>query len=113
MNVLIQYQGFIVAGTSRVYNFHVIDAPGESRQFTVQVPSGSFRPTFLKFQDGPPISFERLKQELDGETQESHAEAHLNIGEQDIQGYLERHYPRKPRKKFPATKIPTDRTHLL
>ena len=111
MNVLIQYEGFIVGGTSRVYNFRVIDAPGEFRQFTVTVPSGSFRPTFLKFQDGPPISFERLKQELDGETQELHAQAHLDIEEQDIRGYLERHYPRKHYKINPATKILIDRIH--
>jgi hypothetical protein len=59
----------------------------------------------LKFQDGPPISFERLKQELDRETQESHAEAHLNIGELDIQQYVERHYPPKARQKYPGFKI--------
>ncbi|OFW09043.1 MAG: hypothetical protein A3G20_04010 [Acidobacteria bacterium RIFCSPLOWO2_12_FULL_59_11] len=111
MNVLIQYEGFIVAGNSRVYNFHVIDTPGESRQFTVTVLSGSFRPTSLKFQYGPSISFERLKQELDGETQELHAQVHLDIEEQDIRGYLERHYPRKAHKTNPATKILMDRIH--
>ena len=95
MDVLIQYEGFTVAGASRVYNFLVIDAPGISRQFTVGVLSESFRVTPLKFQDGPSISLQRLKQELSRETEKAHAEAHLKIGEQDIQEYLERHYPRK------------------
>lgn len=95
MHVLIQYEGFVVARTSRVYNFLVTDAPGVSRQFTVKVPSESFRSTSLKFQDGPPISFELLKQELNREMQESRAKAHWNIGEQEIQQYLERHYQRK------------------
>ena len=97
MDIMIQYEGFDVASASRVYNFLVIDSPGVSRQFTVDVPSESFRSTSLKFQDGPSISLQRLKQELHKEkdTEKSHAEAHLNIGEQDIQEYLERHYPRK------------------
>ena len=105
MKILIQYTGFIVSPISRTYNFHVIDAPGESRQFTVQVPSESFRLTPLKFQDGPAICFERLQHEIDVETQELHAEAALNISGSDIQDYLDRHHPRKLRKKDPAAKL--------
>ena len=108
MSISIRFEGFVVARTSRTYNFEVIDALGESRQFIVKVPSESFRPAFLTFQDGPAISFERLKFEIDGETQESHAKAQLNIGEPDIQEYLERHHPRKIRKKKPAIKVPTE-----
>ncbi len=91
----IQYLGFIVAATSRTYNFRVIDAPDETREFTLKVQSEVFRSTPLKFQDGPDICFARLKRELDGETQESRAEPNLDIGEQDIEEYLQRHYPRK------------------
>jgi hypothetical protein len=113
MGILIQYVGFIVSPTFRTYNFHVIDAPGESRQFTVQVPSESFRLTPLKFQDGPSISFERLQHEIDTESQEVHAEADLNISGSDIQEYLDRHHPPKLRKKeriassFPANPLPS------
>ena len=113
MAISIRYEGFVVAHTSRVYNFGVFDALGESRQFNVKVPSELFRPTLLTFQDGPAISFERLKIEIDGETQESHAKAHLNIGEPDIQEYLERHHPRKIRKKNPAIKVPTEGTESI
>ena len=91
----IQYVGFNVATSSRIYNFAVIDTK-ETREFTVKVQSEAFRPGRLKLQDGPGICFERLEQELEGETQESRAEAHLSIGERDIEGYLEAHYPRKP-----------------
>jgi len=95
MNILIQYEGFIVAGASRTYNFRVMCVPGEERRFTVHVLLGSFRPTRLKFQDGPNICFARLKKELADETEDSHANPRLNIGEQDIQSYLELQYPRK------------------
>ena len=95
MNILIQYNGFVVSPAARTYNFRVICVPGEERRFTVHVLLGSFRPTRLKFQDGPNICFARLKQELADETADSHAHASLNIGEQDIQNYLEHHYPRK------------------
>jgi hypothetical protein len=102
MSIPIQYEICVVSTTSRTYNFRVVDAPGQSRQFSVRIPSELFCPTLLKYQDGPPISFERLKQEIEGATQDSQARTHLNIAETDIHEYLERHYPRKERKKFPA-----------
>ena len=105
MRILIQYEGFVVSPSSRTYNFHVIDTPGESRQFTVQVPSESFRLTPLRFQDGPPISFERLQLEIDGETQGLHAQADLNISGTDILEYLDRQHPRKLRKKELAAQL--------
>ena len=92
----IQYVGFDVAVSSRIYSFHVIDVPQEAREFTVRVHSEAFRPACLKLQGGPGLCFARLEQELQGETQASPAEAHLSVGERDIQEYLERHYPRKP-----------------
>ncbi len=94
----IQYVGFDIAPSSRVYAFHVIDKPDETRDFTIKVLSEAFRTGYLKFQDGPGICFARLAQELRGETPESHVKAHLIIGDQDIQAYLEQHYPRKPRR---------------
>ncbi len=98
----IQYVGFNVAASSRTYNFDVLD-PKETREFTVKVQSEAFRPARLKVQDGPGICFARLKQELQGETQASRVEAHLNIAERDIQEYLEQHYPRKPLAKKTAS----------
>ncbi len=84
----IQYVGFNVAASSRIYNFDVVDTK-EAREFTVEVQSE-------KLQDGPDICFARLKLELEGETQESRAEAHLNLGERNIQEYSEQHYRRQP-----------------
>ncbi len=92
----IQYVGFSVEASSRIYNFDVISTK-EPREFTVRVQSEAFLPARLKVQDGPGICFERLKQELEGETQGSPAEAHLCIGETDIRVYLERQpSPKKP-----------------
>jgi hypothetical protein len=90
----IQYVGFNVAASSRIYNFDVIDTR-EAREFTVEVQSEAFRPGHLKLQDGPDICFARLKLELEGETQESRAEAHLSLGERNIHEYSEQHYPRR------------------
>ena len=92
----IQYVGFEVAASSRIYAFHVINAPDAARDFTVTVQSQAFRPDGLKLQDGPGICFARLDQELQGHTQESPAECHLMIGERDIKEYLEQHHPPKP-----------------
>src|SRR5207244_10174813 len=99
MGILIQYKGYTVSPAFRTYNFHVIEVPGESRQFTVQVPSESFRLTPLKFQDGPSISFGRLQHEIGKETAELHAEADLNISGADILEYLDKQHPQKTRRK--------------
>ncbi len=94
-----QYVGFNVAASSRIYNFDVLDTREEPREFTVKVQSEAFRAARLKLQDGPAICFARLQEELQRETQESRAEAHLSIEERDIQEYLEQHYPRAPLAK--------------
>jgi len=91
----IQYVGFDNAVRSRIYAFHVIDSSLGTREFTVKVQAGAFGAGSLRLQDGPGICFERLQRELKIETQESRAEAHLHIGEPDIQEYRARHYPRK------------------
>jgi len=91
----IQYVGFKVSASSRIYSFDVIGAE-KPREFTVKVQSKAFRPACLKVQDGPGICFDRLKQVLEAETAGSRAEAHLSIGERDIQEYLERHPENKP-----------------
>ena len=104
MKMLVQSDGFTVSTTSRTYNFQVIDAPGESRQFSVEVSLDSFLATPLKFQDGPLITRERLVQELARETEQSRAEVHMRIGNPDIVQYLERHYPPKARKWAPPTR---------
>ncbi len=51
--------------------------------------------TSLQYQDAPSICSELLQKELDSETQESLAKSRLNIGEQYLGEYMERHYHRK------------------
>ena len=92
----IQYVGFDVAASSRIYNFHVIDTLEKARDFTVNIQSDAFRAARLKLQDGPAICFARLKQELQGETGALPAGNSLSIGERDIKEYWELHHPRPP-----------------
>jgi hypothetical protein len=93
--VTIQYVGFQAAATLRIYTFRVSEALKATREFTVKIQLRAFRLTPLRFQDGPDICFARLKQKLQGETQEAPLERDLRIGEQDIEEYLQRRYPRK------------------
>ena len=93
----IQYVGFNVAASSRIYNFHVVETPEKTREFMLEVQFEAFRLSSLKFQDGPGLCLARLKRELDGETQKLRAPACLYIGKDDIEEYLERHYPPKGR----------------
>ena len=94
----IQYVGFKVAASSRIYNFDVIDTQ-DAREFTVEVQSETFRSARLKLQEGPDICFTRLKQELERETQASRAEPHLGIREEDITEYVGRNYPPRRSKR--------------
>jgi hypothetical protein len=96
--VYIQYVGFDTAAGSRSYSFHVIDTPHETRDFTVEVQSEAFRAARLQLQDGPAICLARLKEELQGETQESPALAHLSVEERDVQQYLDLRHTRAPSK---------------
>ena len=99
----IQYRGFEIAASSRIYGFHVVNAPAAARDFTVTVQSEAFGPNGLKLQDGPGICFERLGRELQEQTQEFLAGPHLMIGERDIKEYLGKHNPPKlPGKKQQA-----------
>jgi hypothetical protein len=98
----IQYLGFELAAGSRTYAFHVIAESEETREFTVDLQSEAFRSPPLRTQDGPGICYARLKQELERETKESRVGTHLQIGERDIQEYIERHYPHKPSDKWRA-----------
>ncbi len=91
----IQYVGFSVVATSRIYSFRAIRALEGLREFTVKVQFDTFRTTPLRFQDGPDICLTRLRRELERETQESHAKLNLQVEEQDVREYVQRHYPRK------------------
>jgi hypothetical protein len=97
----IQYRGFSLEATSRIYAYHVIDSPQGTCEFTVEIQNTAFRSPPLKIQDGPGMCYARLKQELDCETSESPADTHLRITQSDIQGYVEKTYPR-PVKKWVA-----------
>jgi hypothetical protein len=95
----IQYRGFSLEATSRIYTYHVIDSPQGTREFTVDVQNDAFRSPPLRIQDGPGICYARLKQELDRETSESPVEPHLRIGQSDIQEYVERTHPKVVKKR--------------
>jgi len=95
----IQYVGFEIGANTRVYGFHVINAPEEAREFTVTIQAHAFCPGGLKLQDGPGICFARLKEELHSHAQESPAESHLTIGEGDIKDFLGKHNPPKSHGK--------------
>src|SRR3989442_15729015 len=98
----IQYVGFSAAASSRIYNYDVLDTT-DKREFTVQVESEAFRPSGLKLQDGRDICFARLKQALEGETQESPTEADLSLRKRDVDEYLEQPSPRQPLAKKAAS----------
>jgi hypothetical protein len=91
----IQYVGFEIGASTRIYGFHVINAPEAARDFTVTIQSQAFCPGGLRLQDGPGICFARLDQELQRPAQESSPERHLIIGEGDIKEYLGKNNPPK------------------
>jgi hypothetical protein len=94
----IQYRGFSLEAASRTYAYHVIDSPQETREFTVDVQNDAFRLPPLRLQDGPGISYARLKQELARETSGTPVATHLRITQSDIQEYIEKTYPKRVSK---------------
>lgn len=115
MSILIRYEGFVIVATNRIYNFSVNGTSDEPRQFTVGIPSESFVPAQLKFQDGPAISFQRLKEEIDQESLECPARAQLTISGHDIEDYLVTQHPKKKltRKRQPSSDDVTESGAIL
>ena len=99
MSMLIRYEGFISAATNRFYNFSVSGPAEGPRQFTVGISFESIDSAQLKFQDGPSISFQRIKEELDQEVQDSPAKTQLTINKHDIESYLSAQQPEAAKKK--------------
>ncbi len=99
MSMLIRYEGFIVGATDRFYNFSVSGASDGPRQFTVGIRFESFVSARLGFQDGPSISVQRIKEELDQETQDCPAKPQLIISGHDIENYLVTQHPKKAASK--------------
>ncbi|MBI2817482.1 MAG: hypothetical protein HYX72_11135 [Acidobacteria bacterium] len=109
-NTAIHYEGFAVVATNRLYNFSVDGTSDERRKFTVQIEPASFFTTRLKFQDGPAISMQRLKREIEQESPDSPAKAHLTISGQDVEDYLVAQFPKKATKKrFHAAAVASGR----
>jgi hypothetical protein len=106
MSILIRYEGFVTEATDRFYNFSVNGTSDELRQFTVGIPSESFCTAQLKFQDGPAISFQRLREEIDHESLESPAKAQLTISGHNIEDYLVAQHPKKVQKRKRQTSAP-------
>jgi hypothetical protein len=98
-NTAIHYEGFTVVATNRLYVFSVDDASVEPRRFIVEITPSSFLPTRLKFQDGPAISLQRVKREIEQESPASPAKAHITISGQDVADYLVRQSPKKGARK--------------
>ena len=99
MSMFIKYMGFTVVATDRFYNFSVNGASDEPRKFIVGIPSTSFVRAQLKFQDGPAISFQRLKEEIDRESSDCPAQPQLTISGHDIEDYLVTQHPKKVQKR--------------
>jgi hypothetical protein len=97
--MFIKYTGFTVVATDRYYNFSVGCDSDEPRKFIVGIPSTSFVRAQLKYQDGPGISFRRLKVEIDQESSECPAKTQLTISGLDIEDYLVTQHPKKGLKR--------------
>lgn len=91
----IQMEEVMVSEVCRTYSYRVVDFPRDTRRFTVEVPSELFTANFLKFQDGPLITREKLIGELERELPQSPAELQLRLTEKDVIAYMTRHSPRK------------------
>jgi len=90
-----QNVSFEIAGSSRIYAFHVINAPEAAHDFTVTVQSQALRPNGL----WPACLLRAVGRKLQSQTQESLAERHLIIGHSDIEEYLGKQYIPKAQGK--------------
>jgi hypothetical protein len=98
-NTVIHYEGFTVVATTRLYTFSVNEPSTEPRKFIIKIEPASFLASQLKFQDGPSISMQRLKREIDGASPASPANEQITISGQDVAEYLVGQSPKKSTKR--------------
>ena len=90
----VQYVGFNVGVSSRVYSFNVVEGQ-TTRAFELEIQLSAFRTSPLKFQDGPGLCSERLRRALGLETQVDPTPPYMTLGTDDIELYVKEHYPLK------------------
>ena len=83
----IQYVGFEVLAGGREYSFRVTAQDEADRIFTVTINQAGFLLGGLKYQEGPDISYRKLRSMLAAEHTDSPMGLRQLVTESDISGY--------------------------
>ena len=90
----IQYLGFQLKPRGRDYNYRVIGAKIETREFTLTISNQAFANRQVPYQDAADLCYQKLRKDLAAETAESPVPRHATISIQELDAYRDRHRPR-------------------
>ncbi len=97
MNMMIQYIGFQSKPRGRDYNYRVVGAKNETREFTLTISNQSFADRLVPYQDAADLCYQKLRRELAAETAENPLQRHFTVSNQDLDEYRERYRPTRKR----------------
>ena len=89
----IQYLGFQLKARGRDYNYRVMGAKIETREFTLSISNQAFANRHVPYQDAADLCYQKLRKDLAAETAESPIPRHVTISIQELDAYRDRHRP--------------------
>ncbi len=89
----IQYLGFQLKPRGRDYNYRVVAAKSEPREFTLTISNQAFADRHVPYQDAADLCYQKLRKDLAAETAESPIPRHHTVSIQELDEYRARHRP--------------------
>jgi hypothetical protein len=96
----IQFNGYYPETDHRTYNFLVRQEKDASREIIISIHTQLLSDNKFKYQDIPDFCFAKLKRDLAAETEANPVPPHIIISQQDLQAYLNEHYPVKKKPLY-------------
>ncbi len=95
--MVIQYVGFQPKPRGRDYNYRVVSAKGEVREFTLTISHQAFSEWHVPFQDAAGLCYQKLQKELAAEGADRVLQRHMTVSDQELDEYRQKHAPPKRR----------------
>ena len=97
--IVMQYQGFEVQATVRMYKFLVREAETEPREFFLAIPNEAFNTRRARFQDAPDICSLKLHHELS--ISENHPlTTRFRLTDAELEVYSTAHWKKSQRNPY-------------
>ncbi|MBI1749720.1 MAG: hypothetical protein HY234_03010 [Acidobacteria bacterium] len=97
--IIVQYLGFEVQASVRMYKFLVRETATEPREFTLAIANEAFDSHRARFQDAPDICSLKLRHEL-AESSNHPPKSQFNVSDAELDVYSSAHWKKSQRNPY-------------